>query len=201
MRDHVGCEGHILNTYDQRRTPVDPERPARLADWDAIMSTEEVILAGKFNAHSLIWNQHCSDHREHHELLEHLIEEYSLVVKNDSSVTRHPDGDQEAHPSIIDLTLVSPLSSHMVVRWKVLFHDEYATSSDHAVIESEFKGSDNAVDQAYLMRGWSLTPLLGTNQESLGKTAAAKADWLGRMTAYPYLDDASTSANRGFFFL
>jgi hypothetical protein len=65
------------------------------------------------------------------------------------------------------------------------------TSSDHEVIEWEFQGSDNGVDQVYLIRRWSLTPLMGSDHEMLAKRMAAKAEWLTRMAAYPHLDDTS----------
>jgi hypothetical protein len=134
-RGYVGHEVQIVNTYDQRWTPDNHEGPARLADWDAILSDEDIILVGDFNAHSPRWNPHCPSHREWHQFLEHLIEEYSLVVRNDGSVTRRSDGNREARPNIIDLMLVSPLSSHIVMGWTILSDDECATSSDPEVIQ------------------------------------------------------------------
>jgi hypothetical protein len=71
------------------------------------------------------------------------MEEYSLVLRNDGSVTRRPNGDLPARPSVIDLKLASPLSSHQVVGWKILSDDDCASSTDHEVIEWEFQGSDN----------------------------------------------------------
>ncbi|KAI5786092.1 Endonuclease/exonuclease/phosphatase [Pyronema domesticum] len=108
-RGYIGTEVCIVNVYNQKRTPEDNERPARIADWDAILADAEVILVGDFNAHSSRWNPHCPNRREGHEFLEHLIDEYSLAVRNDGLATRRPDGDREARPIIIDLTLVSPL--------------------------------------------------------------------------------------------
>jgi hypothetical protein len=113
-RGYVGREVRIVNVYDQNRTPDDHERPARHADWDAILADAEVILAGDFNAHSPRWNPYYPNRRECHEFLEHPVDEYSLVVNNDGSVTRCLDGDREARPNIIDLMLVSPLSSNQV---------------------------------------------------------------------------------------
>jgi hypothetical protein len=41
------------------------------------------------------------------------------------------------------------------------------------------------------MRGWSLTPLMGSDPETLAERMAVKVEWLTRIAAYPHLDDTS----------
>jgi hypothetical protein len=75
------------------------------------MANIEVILAGDFNVHSPVWNSCEWYYRVAHHFLEHLIEEYSLVVKNYGTATRHPDrvATEADYISIIDLMLVVAL--------------------------------------------------------------------------------------------
>jgi hypothetical protein len=78
---------------------------------DTIIANMEVILAEDFNAHSPVWTSCELYCRVAHHFLEHLIEEYSLVFKNYSTVTRHPDrvATEVDYISIIDLMLVVAL--------------------------------------------------------------------------------------------
>jgi hypothetical protein len=78
-----------------------------------------------------------------------------------------------------------------VTERKILDDDEWVTSSDHEAIEWEFKGSDNGIDQAYLIRGWFLTPLMGSNPETVVKRMVVKVVCMTSMAAYPHLSQWS----------
>jgi hypothetical protein len=126
--------------------------------------------------------------------LEHLVDEYNLVLKNDGSQTRFLDRntDDADRISIIDLMWVSSLLAPQVMDWKVLNEDRCATTSDHMVIEWFFQGSNNEVDRSYLPRGWSITEMLGSSDDAIHSRANAGWDLDARMAMYPRLMDASS---------
>ena len=76
----------IVNAYFQKVGREGRSRPAEGAEWDDLVD-EKCIVAGVFNAHSLVWNPRCGRRRDHR-FLEELIDAYELVVLNDGRATR-----------------------------------------------------------------------------------------------------------------
>jgi hypothetical protein len=191
--------GRVLRIANIYSAPVFGERgegrPAHHANWTEVLG-EDTIIAGDFNAHSPRWNPHGPLRRNHH-FLEELMDDYGLIVKNDGTATRHPDCEvEEDEPpiSIIDLTLASPRIGHRVVDWRVLDDDRYATDSDHEIIEWFFDGGAQAMDREHLMRGWSLTALLGNSDEVRDARRDAGQGWTVLLADRQSLEDDSSRA-------
>jgi hypothetical protein len=76
----------------------------------------------------------------------------------------------------------------------VLDHDDHATGSDHEIIEWCFQSEAPAVDQDYLMRGWSLAPLLGNTEDAQNRRKDASQEWALALSGHAPLTDESTRA-------
>jgi hypothetical protein len=106
-RNKQGRVLRVVNVYDNIVHKQGSERPARKANWEAILE-EETIIAGDLNAHSPKWNVEGDERRRNHHFLEELIEHHGLILANDGSITRRPNGEgQNVVPGIIDLTLAT----------------------------------------------------------------------------------------------
>lgn len=96
------------------------------------------VLAGDFNAHNTYWNLDCR-RRERAEVLEMLINEYDLIINNDTTIPTRPK--QTAGHSVIDLTIIT-LALGYVAGW--LIDQEYATPSDHELIIFDLENLDDS---------------------------------------------------------
>jgi hypothetical protein len=109
--------------------------------------------------------------------LEGLMENYGLILANDGSITRRPDGeDQNALPGVIDLILATPRIAHRVMGWKTLREDGCAMLSDREMIEWKYDNEEQEVDKEHLVRGWSLVLLVGDLEEDKRRREAAAED-------------------------
>ena len=115
-------EGHPWSgTSSLRRRAIDD------VNWDAII-TNRTLLLGDFNAHSPYWNPACQ-HRQRADRLEFIIDQYGLIVNNDTTVATRPK--KSPGLSIIDLTLTTP-DIGFLSAWTI--DPDYATPSDHELI-------------------------------------------------------------------
>jgi hypothetical protein len=188
-RNKQGRVLRIANVYDNIVHKKGQERPAQNANWGAILE-EETIIAGDLNAHSPKWNAPGDRRRRDHHFLEELIEDYGLILANDGSITRRPDGeDQNALPGVIDLTLAIPRIAHRVTGWKTLREDRCATLSDHEMIGWKYDSGEQEVDKENLVRGWSLVPLIGNMEEDKRRREAVAEDWRRMMAEKKALTD------------
>ena len=107
----------IVNAYFQSRVGERSRRPAERAQWDFLLEEADgpCIVAGGFNAHSLVWNLRRLE-RRYARFLEDLIDSFSLTALNDGSRTRWRG---QAH-SIVDLTLASPSAVEHCLGWRSL---------------------------------------------------------------------------------
>jgi hypothetical protein len=188
-RNKQGRVLRVVNVYDNIVHKQGPERPARKANWEAILE-EETIITGDLNAHSPKWNVEGDERRRNHHSLEKLIEHHGLILANDGSITRRQDGEgQNAVPGVIDLTLATPRIAHRVAEWKTLKEDGEATASDHEMIEWSYNSEERDVDKEHLVRGWSLAPLVGNTEEEKKRREAVVEDWQRMMRRREMLSD------------
>ena len=90
-RGHRGKVLQVVNAYFQRVGKEDDYRPGERALWDEILSDEDCVLAGDFNAHSTMWNPRCANRRDATSL-ENLTRAFDLRVLTDERPTRPSDG-------------------------------------------------------------------------------------------------------------
>ena len=90
------------------------------------------ILAGDLNAHSTIWNPHCTILRNATFLEDH-ITAHELQVLNDNHETQPSRPGGTLH-SIIDLTLATPAAGPDINGWRVVEDEEQGSASDHVMI-------------------------------------------------------------------
>jgi hypothetical protein len=179
----------IANVYDNIMHKKGQERPVRNVNWDAILE-EETIIAGDLNAHSPKWNAPGDVWRRDHHFLEELIEDYGLILANDGSITRRPDGEgQNALPGVIDLTLATPRIAHRVTGCKTLKEDGCAISSDHEIIQWKYDSGEQEVDKEHLVRDWSLALLVGSIEEEKKRREVTVGDWRRIMARRAALSD------------
>ncbi|POS82736.1 hypothetical protein EPUL_004709 [Erysiphe pulchra] len=94
------------------------------------------VLAGDFNAHSTYWNPEYR-RQERTEILEGLIDKYSLIINNDTLIPTRLK--QTAGRSVTDLTFTTPVLG-FVAAWTI--DPEYATPSDHELITFDLENLD-----------------------------------------------------------
>ena len=111
-----------VNAYFQRKGRDGAHRPAEHALWDGILGGGDCILAGDFNAHSIVWNQHCTTRRDAASL-EDLITAHELQILNDDRATIPARPGSDLH-SIIDHTLTTPGGGPMCAEWQVVEDEE-----------------------------------------------------------------------------
>lgn len=144
-RGHQGRVLRVVNTYSQRRSREGDYRPAERAEWDDILAEETTIVAGDFNAHSRMWNPHCTARRDA-TFLEELIRSFDLQDLNDGKTTRQARREGDTPNSVIDLTLAGAGAGPDGREWRVLDEEEDATGSDHELIEGRWMGLTMRVD-------------------------------------------------------
>ncbi|TGZ76278.1 hypothetical protein EX30DRAFT_352760 [Ascodesmis nigricans] len=178
VNDNEWCT-RLVNVYDnwireeseeeqigRRNTGKNQRRSIEEVDWTKFM-TRRTVIAGDFNAHSQLWNQHCT-RRVNAEKLETLIDKYDLIVANDGHSPTYT-GVQTRSISIIDLILHS--ADVNITTWAI--DEEHATHSDHEVVTWEAEEDKNWVYPSTMEEhnGWSISKLL--NDEERRDQAAA----------------------------
>ena len=166
-------------------------RPAQRAQWDFLLEESSEIpcmVGGDFNAHSPVWNDRCTTHRNA-TFLEDLIRTFDLSILNDQSQTRFGG---EGH-SIIDLILTTPAAALYCRDWAIL-EQEQGAGSDHAIIEWKWDDGVTSTCKKWKFRGWALKKKLDEEKEAQkrGERVVTLEDSWRTLTqdeARPVLDD------------
>jgi len=181
----------IINVYDCERYGGSGERLAQHANWEAIASHSQVIIAGDMNAHSQMWNGRATS-RRNAPFWENLITNHSLVVWNSEEATRVGGNNH----SIIDLTLTS---ASIELNWCI--DSKEATGSDHEVIVWEVLGGiPGSRDTSKEVTGWDISGWDSTGKSEEEQTAirekkaATQQCFLRAGGKTGVLDDTSSAA-------
>ena len=120
----------MVNVYDQNiRVEGRSTRPVREIQWGQILDGRAILL-GDFNAKSPSWDPHGRS--ENVNDLERIIEEFNLILNNDTTVYTREQGNSK---SVINLTFITP-SMGLLESWAIL--DKAQILSNHKAIISEY---------------------------------------------------------------
>ncbi len=110
-----------------------------------------VLFLGDVNAHSPIWNPYCRG-RKNVQLLEDLIEKFSLLINNESGRTTRPASDGV---SVIDLAL-SIAELGLLTLCKI--PKDYPSLSDHELILLRWKDINHSLHNKIeaTLTGWDI---------------------------------------------
>lgn len=134
----------LVNVYDNwvgegqvfRGDRTERRRAIDDIDWNNVIKGRTIIL-GDFNAHSPYGNLACR-HRLRADQLETIIDDYGLLVNNDTTMATRPK--QTPGHSIIDLTLTIPELDYLPA-WTI--DPDYVTPSDHELISFDLENMNN----------------------------------------------------------
>jgi len=154
----------IVNVYNETDTQLgERERPARKLNWQRVIRQGGTVLAGDFNAHSKRWDPRCQVQRDA-AFWEDMIDKNGLEIGNDGRPTHHWIREDQEGESVIDLTF----ANRPIVKWTILA-DDYASGSDHEVIEWEV-GVDRQEEADYeRVVGWNLAAMMEKDVEAAEK--------------------------------
>jgi hypothetical protein len=152
----------IVKIYNQKDVRLE-ERPARKVDGQRVIRQGGIVFAGDFNSHSTRWNPRWEVQRDG-SFWEGVIDENGLEIGKEGKLSHHWTREDLEGESVIDLTL----ANRPIVRWTILA-DDYATGSDHEVIEWKV-GVDRQeeVDHERVV-GWNLPVMTEEDPEAAKK--------------------------------
>jgi len=131
----------IVNVSNQEEAQSgEREGPARMLNWQRVISQGSTVLAGDVNAPITQWDSKREVQRNA-AFWEDVIDENGVEVAKDGRPTHHWARQNQEGESVIDLTL----PNQPIVKWAILA-DDHATGSNRDGIEWEV-GVDTQEEQ------------------------------------------------------